>query len=149
MSLFKKKPIFNEEQNKAIVEAIQDAEKMTSGEIRVYIELKCKYVDPMHRAHELFHELGVQKTNQHNGVLVYVALDDRQFAILGDEGIHKKVGDNFWQKQAEEMRRAFRDQRYVAGLSTAVRSIGDSLKTYFPHESDDENELPDDIIYGR
>ena len=148
MSMFKKKPIFNDEQNKKLVSAIEDAEKMTSGEIRVYVELKCKYVDPMLRAQELFEKLDMQNTEKHNGVLVYVAMNDRQFAILGDEGIHKKVGDHFWQKQAEEMRSAFRNKQYIKGISTAVRSIGDSLKTYFPHQSDDINELPDDIIYG-
>ncbi len=148
MKLFKKKPIFNEEQNKKLVAAIQDAEKETSGEVRIYIELKCKYMDAKDRAGELFLQLNMQDTKERNGVLVYVALKDRQFAILGDEGIHKKVGDHFWKKQAIEMRNAFRQEKYVDGIATAVRSIGDSLKTFFPHQSDDQNELPDDIIYG-
>lgn len=102
----------------------------------------------MERAEELFFQLNMQHTGDRNGVLVYVALKDRQFAILGDEGIHKKVGDHFWKKQAAGMREAFREKQYVDGIATAVRSIGESLKTYFPHQPDDENELPDDIIYG-
>lgn len=150
MKLFKnkKETIFNAAQNQVLTEAIRDAEKQTSGEIRVYIELKCKYVDAMDRAGELFYQLNMQQTEARNGVLVYVALKDRQFAILGDEGIHQKVGDHFWKEQAMEMRQAFRANRYVDGIATAVRSIGDSLKKYFPHQSDDQNELPDDIIYG-
>ncbi len=148
MKLFKKKPIFDEVQNQKLIEAIQHAEKETSGEVRVYVELRCKYIDAMERAEELFFQLNMQHTGDRNGVLVYVALKDRQFAILGDEGIHKKVGDHFWKKQAAGMREAFREKQYVDGIATAVRSIGESLKTYFPHQPDDENELPDDIIYG-
>src|SRR5690625_4003690 len=107
MGIFKKKAIFNEDQNKKMVEAIEDAEEMTSGEIRVYIELKCKYVDALDRAHEIFHHLKMEDTKERNGVLVYVAMKDRQFAILGDEGIHEKVGDHFWRKQRDGMRQHF------------------------------------------
>lgn len=148
MSLFKKKNIFSEAQNKAVTEAIADAEKMTSGEVRVFVELKCKYVDAMDRAKDLFYQLNMHRTEARNGVLVYVALNDRQFAILGDQGIHKKVGNNYWQQQAGEMRRAFQESQYIAGITTVVRSIGDSLKTHFPYQSDDQNELPDDIVFG-
>lgn len=148
MSLFKKKNIFSEVQNKEVTTAIREAEKMTSGEVRVYVELRCKYVDPMDRARELFSLLNMQRTEARNGVLVYLALNDHQFAILGDEGIHQKVGDNFWQQQAVEMRKAFRDKQYITGITAAVRSIGESLKKYFPYQSDDQNELPDDIIFG-
>lgn len=148
VSLFKKKNIFSDAQNKEVTQAIQDAEKMTSGEIRVYVELKCKYVDPMERAKELFFLLKMDRTQARNGVLVYVALNDKQFAILGDEGIHRKVGDGYWQQQAAQMRKAFREGAYVTGITTAVRSIGASLKAFFPYESDDRNELSDDIIFG-
>src|SRR5699024_3115169 len=136
----KKKSIFNEAQNKEIVAAIQDAEKMTSGEVRVYIELKCKYVDALDRAGELFYQLKMEETDKRNGVLVYVAMTDHQFAILGDEGIHKKVGENYWKEQLAEMQHNFREKHYIKGITTAVRSIGDSLKTHFPHQSDDKNE---------
>lgn len=148
VDLFKKKNIFDDAANEAVVKAIQQAESMTSGEVRVYVEQKCKYVDPMDRAKEVFEMLNMQKTEARNGVLVYVAFRDRQLAILGDEGIHQKVGDDFWRKQLAAMREAFRKEQYVPGITAAVRSIGDSLKTYFPHQRDDRNELPDNIVYG-
>ncbi len=148
MGIFKKKAIFNEDQNKRIVKAIEDAEKMTSGEVRVYIELKCKYVDALDRAHEIFQQLNMENTKERNGVLVYVAMKDRQFAILGDKGIHEKVGDSFWKEQRNDMLQHFQKGKFIDGISSAVRSIGASLKSYFPHQSDDENELPDDVIYG-
>ncbi len=149
MGIFgKKKEIFDEKQNKEIVSAIQDAEKMTSGEVRVYIELKCQYVEALDRAHELFYHLKMEETKERNGVLVYVAMKDRQFAILGDKGIHEKVGNRFWQEQLNEMRNNFKEAHYITGITTAVRAIGSSLKKYFPYQSDDENELSDDVIYG-
>src|SRR5690625_591439 len=110
MGIFgKKKGIFDDEQNEQIVSAIRDAEKMTSGEVRVYIELKCKYVEALDRAQELFYQLKMDETKERNGVIVYVAMNDRQLAIIGDEGIHKKVGDDFWQEQLKEMRLHFKE----------------------------------------
>ena len=148
MDLFKRKNIFDDAANEAVVKAIQQAESMTSGEVRVYVEQKCKYVDPMDRAREIFEMLNMQQTAARNGVLVYVAFRDRQLAILGDEGIHQKVGDHFWRSQVAAMRAAFSKEQYVPGITAAVRSIGDSLKAYFPYQRDDRNELPDNIVYG-
>jgi uncharacterized membrane protein len=107
MSIFRKKEFFTEKQQSVIVEAIRAAERMTSGEIRLYVEHRCRFVDPMHRAHEVFTHLQLHKSVHRNAVLLYVALTDKQFAILGDEGIHNKVGDNFWQTQAEHLKQHF------------------------------------------
>jgi len=149
-SLFKKKPLFNEEQQQVIVEAIQAAEKCTSGEIRVYVESRCKYVDPLDRAAEVFAALNMQRTTARNGVLVYVALKDRQLAILGDQGIHQKVGQEFWNRQVRDILAHFNKADYAGGIASVVTAIGHALEAHFPHDrSNDTNELPDDIVFGK
>ena len=97
MSLFKKKEFFSQEENEKIVQSIRDAEKCTSGEVRVFVESKCKFLDPLDRALEIFADLKMENTEDRNAVLVYVALKDRQLAVYADKGIHEKVGDQFWQ----------------------------------------------------
>jgi len=146
---FGKKELLQEPEKERLVQAIRTAERLTSGEIRLFVESRCAYVDPMDRAQEIFLSLGMEKTKQHNGVLLYVALKDRQFAILGDKGIHDKVGDHFWQKEAHLLKVHFSQQRVVEGMEECIKEIGESLHTYFPYASGDENELPDDIIFGR
>lgn len=149
LRLFKKKEIFNEAEQQRIVQAIRDAERMSSGEIRVYVESRCSFVDPIDRAKEIFDRLQMFKTRERNGALLYIAMKDRQFAIVGDEGIHQKVGDDFWQKQSAEIKQAFHNQAFVEGIAKCVKEIGASLQKYFPYQSDDEDELPDDIVFGR
>lgn len=149
MSLFKKKTFFTEAENEQIVQAIREAEQMTSGEVRIYVEGRCRFVDAMDRAKELFLKSQMQNTKQRNGVLLYVALKDRQFAILGDEGIHQKVGDGFWKNEAATLRKSFIEKKYAEGIARVAKEIGASLKKYFPYQSDDEDELPNDIIFGK
>lgn len=146
---FKKKTFFSEEEKERIVQAIRQAERMTSGEVRVFVESRCRFVDPMDRATEVFDKLEMQKTRQHNGVVLYVAMEDRQFAIYGDTGIHQKVGMDFWKQQAQNLKGFFSKGEFVVGIAQCVKEIGASLETYFPYESDDENELPDDIVFGK
>ncbi|PSL48684.1 TLP18.3/Psb32/MOLO-1 phosphatase superfamily protein [Chitinophaga niastensis] len=147
---FKRKEIFSEEEKNRLVQAIRVAERLTSGEIRLFVESHCSYVNPMDRAKEAFLSLGMEKTKQRNGVLVYVAIKDRQFAILGDQGIHDKVGDDFWIKAAELLRSHFQRTHIVEGIEECIGEIGSSLRTFFPHEADDDvNQLPDDIVFGR
>jgi uncharacterized membrane protein len=132
-----------------IVQAIHDAEKQTSGEIRVYIESRCKYVDPMDRAAEIFFGLKMEQTKDRNGVLVYIALRDRQLAVFGDEGIHREVGKEFWESEVRHMISEFRSDNYAEGIARVVTDIGEALKTHFPYEGEtDKNELPDDIVFG-
>ncbi len=147
--IFKKKEFFTEPEKQEIVQSIRVAERLTSGEIRVYVESYCRFVDPMHRALEVFHELEMHKTKYKNAVLLYIALRDKQFAIYGDEGIHAKVGDNFWQRQAHHLKTHLREGKVVEGIAHCIREIGASLESFFPHEADDENELPDDIVFGK
>src|SRR5215510_11542100 len=101
--LKKKRSFFPEEETHIIVKAIRHAENQTSGEVRVFIESRCSWVDAIDRAREVFFSLQMDKTEQRNAVLIYVAIKDRQLAVYGDEGIHQKVGDEYWNKVVSEM----------------------------------------------
>lgn len=151
MSLFKRKQLVSAATQQQIVAAIQDAEKQTSGEIRVFIESHCKYVDAIERAKEIFFQLKMEKTEQRNGVIVYAALKDKQSAILGDQGIFKITGGpGYWKTILKEMNHFLKEDKIAGGLSHAVKSIGSTLATHFPYDPDtDKNELPDDIVFGR
>lgn len=147
--LFKRKELFTEAETQEVVQAIRTAERLTSGEIRVFVERKCRYVQPLDRALEVFHQLGMHQTHHHNAVLLYVALKDRQLAICGDSGIHEKVSDSYWREQLDSLKKHFSDGRIVEGIAHCVSQIGHVLQTHFPYESDDDNQLPDDIVFGR
>jgi len=147
---FRRKEFFSDAEKQQIVAAIQAAEKQTSGEIRVYVESRCRYVDPLDRAAEIFSGLKMQQTAIHNGVLVYVALKDRQLAILGDRGIHEKVGNEFWNKEVRQILSDFNKANYAEGIAKVVGDIGEALRTHFPYDREgDINELPDDIVFGK
>lgn len=150
--LFRKKPesYFTQQDQDAIVEAIRKAEQRTSGEIRIYIEGKCRMVNPVHRAQEIFHQQNMQHTDQRNAVLLYVAMKDRQLAVYGDEGIHAKVGTEFWTAQVKKMLQQFAQQNYVTGFVQIIHEIGEALVQHFPYDkATDKNELPDDILFGK
>lgn len=150
-SLFrKKKDFFNAEEKQLITEAIRQAEKMTSGEVRVFVESKCSYMDAIDRAAELFFKLQMQATDDRNAVLIYIAMDDHQLAVFGDEGIHKKVGNDYWNTEVGKMITNFNRENYAEGISEVVNDIGEALTKYFPYNNDkDKNELPDDIVFGK
>jgi uncharacterized membrane protein len=149
-SFFKKKNFFTAEEQQLIIEAIQNAERMTSGEVRVFVESKCSYMDAIDRAAELFFQLEMQKTDDRNAVLLYVAMKDRQLAVFGDEGIHKKVGDEYWNTEVKKMISNFNRENYAAGIAEVVKDIGGALTKNFPFNNDtDKNELPDDIVFGK
>lgn len=138
---------FTEEQKAAMAAAIQQAEKATSGEIRVHIENHCRK-NVLDRAADVFAQLKMHKTAARNGVLVYVALEDRKLAILGDAGINAKVPANFWEGIKIRMVEQFKQGLITEGICEAVLSAGNALKTYFPYQTDDKNELPDDISFN-
>ena len=138
---------FTTAQKKFIVNAIKQAELNTSGEIRVHVENKCK-INVLDRAADVFAMLKMHKTAQRNGVLFYLATGDKQFAILGDAGINGKVPDNFWESIKEEMQLHFKKGDFTKGLVTGIEMAGEKLKQFFPYQTDDVNELPDDISYG-
>ena len=147
---FSKKVAFTETEREQIVSAIGQAEQLTSGEIRVYVESRCRYVNPIHRAAEIFAALNMEKTAARNGVLVYVALKDRQLALFGDEGINHKVGSAFWNEQVRKILSHFNKADYAVGIARVVMEIGAALHQHFPYDKGtDRNELPDDIVFGR
>jgi uncharacterized membrane protein len=150
ISLFSKKEFFSEEEKKLIVAAIGEAEMQTSGEIRLYVESRCRFVDPIDRAAEVFAILKMDRTAAHNAVLIYLAVKDRQLAVFGDQGIHEKVGEEFWQEEVKHMLTRFQQDHYAEAVVKVVTDIGAALKQHFPYDRQiDINELPDDIVFGR
>jgi len=146
----KEKDFFTQEEQQLLVQAIQQAEQRTSGEVRLFVESRCRFVDPTDRAKELFLQLGMDKTEDRNATLVYVAVKDHQAAILGDIGIHQKVGQAYWEEEVNKMLLYFREEHLVEGLSSIINDIGEALHTYFPYNRQtDKNELPDEIVFGR
>lgn len=141
------KPPFSESDQQRIIEAIRQAEKATSGEIRVHVEPHCANPDPVQRAIEVFNRLGMQQTKEQNAVLFYLAHLDRKFAIVGDKGIDAKVPANFWESTKDVIRQHFAAGDYVEGLSQGIERAGNQLKQFFPYTSDDINELTDDISF--
>lgn len=124
---------------------IQKAELKSSAEIRVYLEKKCPG-EVLDRASFLFKELKMHKTVERNGVLIYLAHEDHLFAIIGDSGIHSKVGDHYWQSVKEEMLELFKIGKIKDGLCLGVNRVGIELAKYFPRSKGDVNELSDDVI---
>jgi uncharacterized membrane protein len=146
----KQKQFFTEEEKNLIVNAVRDAERMTSGEVRVFVESCCSYMDALDRAAELFFRLQMNNTKDRNAVLVYVAIRDHQLAVFGDEGIHQKVGSAFWKKEISAMISNFNRENYADGIRQCVMDIGEALHRHFPYNNDtDKNELPDNIVFGK
>lgn len=135
------------EQQALISNAIKNAENRTSGEIRVHLEASCQG-NVLDRAAEVFENLKMHKTQLRNGVLFYLAYEDRKFAILGDAGINCNVPENFWDEIKIRMQSRFRGGHFVEGLCEGVEMAGDQLKYCFPRENDDVNELPDHVSFG-
>ena len=150
MSLFRRKEFFTDEEKQSIIDAVRNAEQRTSGEVRVFVESRCRYVNAIDRAVEIFENLQMQKTALRNATLVYVATKDKQLAVFGDEGIHQKVGNEYWANEVMKMIHAFNRDNIAEGISRCVLNIGEALATHFPYDkSTDKNELPDDIVFGR
>jgi uncharacterized membrane protein len=139
---------FSKQQKTLIENAIREAELNTSGEIRVHIETEIKG-DVLDRAAYLFEFLGMHKTAQRNGVLFYLAIKSRKFAILGDAGINSKVPPDFWDQIKESMGAAFAGGKFAEGLSQGILTAGEHLKKHFPFEKNDINELSDEISFGK
>jgi len=131
-------------QEQEIIEAIRLAEENTSGEIRVHLE-KTSDKDPLERAREVFTFLKMDETTEHNGILFYVAVDDKKFSILGDKGIDDAVPDNFWDSVKDIVINQFKSGNYTQGLKEGILETGLKLKHYFPYQNNDKNELPDSI----
>jgi len=138
---------FTSEQKKQIVASIKEAELNTSGEIRVHIENHCKK-EVLDRASAVFATLDMHKTELRNGVLFYLSIKDHKFAILGDGGINAVVPDDFWSSIKDMMQNKFVEGEFTEGLSAGIKMAGEKLKAHFLYQSDDKNELSDDISFG-
>jgi len=146
----KQQKFFSADEEEKILNAIRAAEKETSGEVRLYIENKCRFVDPLDRAAEIFLQLKMNETANRNAVLVYVAKQHRQLAVYADEGIYNKAGKEFWDNAVLVMLKEFKKENYAEGLVEVIHKIGHSLQTHFPYDgATDKNELPDDIVFGK
>ncbi|HEY4540191.1 MAG TPA: TPM domain-containing protein [Faecalibacter sp.] len=142
-----KNAFLSSKQEQKIIEAIQLAEKNTSGEIRVHIEFESS-TDHFQKALEVFNRLEMDQTKDRNAVLFHVAPYDHNFTIIGDEGIDQVTPDDFWEEIKEVVISYFREEKYTKGLCKGIEMTGEALKTYFPYQEDDQNELSDEISYS-
>lgn len=140
------KKFLSPEEEQLVLAAIADAELATSGEIRVHLENFCLF-DPIAAARKIFIKLGMHATKERNGVLIYLATYSRKIAIVGDEGIHQKLGADFWDKMVKQMISHLHADHKAEGLVACIRECGEQLKHYFPRREDDSNELKNDISY--
>lgn len=140
------KSFFTEEQKTRIEASIAAAEMNTSGEIRVHIEDHCKD-EVLTRAAHIFHKLGMDKTDLHNGVLFYLAVKDHKFAILGDNGINKAVPTEFWDHIRDNMQQRFMAGQFTEGLCEGIERAGEQLKAHFPYNKDDKDELSNEVTF--
>ena len=141
------KDFFTDEQKLKVENAIREAELNTSGEIRVHLDKNCK-IEVLDCAANIFEKLKMHKTELRNGVLFYLSINTRKFAILGDVGINTKVPDNFWDEIRKEVLILFKKDKFAEGLEKGILMAGDKLKEQFPYQSDDVNELSDEISMG-
>ncbi|HPR72065.1 MAG TPA: TPM domain-containing protein [Bacteroidales bacterium] len=137
---------FTRDQQALIRNAIISAEENTSGEVRVHIETDMAG-DVLDRAAWIFRKIGMHKTNDRNGVLFYLALNKREFAVIGDAGINARVSEGFWDEIKELLAKNFSENKFTEGLIEGILMTGTKLKEYFPRQKDDINELPDDITF--
>ena len=142
------KKFFTSEQQNSIKQAIAAAELNTSGEVRVHIDDTCKE-DVLDKAANMFHQLKMDKTALRNGVLFYLAVTDHKFAILGDKGINEKVPVDFWDNIKEVMLSHFKKQEFTEGLCKGIEMAGEKLKSHFPLQTNDTNELNNEVSFGK
>jgi len=138
---------FSQSDKNRILEAIQEAEKQTSGEIRVHADTKCSG-DPVQNAIAQFERLKMHETKDRNGVLIYIATEDRKLAIIGDQHINEKVSSDYWETTKNQLITAFKKGEYVTGITEAIADVGKKLKVHFPYLSDDKDELTNDLSTG-
>jgi len=140
----KPKIFINQLDDAKIVDAIAEAERRTSGEIRLFISSH-EVAEALPEAKRQFTQMGMEKTAERNGVLIYVAPKSQTFAVVGDAGVHAKCGEDFWNATAAQMRARFKEGKFTDGLIAGIQSIGDVLQRHFPRQDNDRNELPNEI----
>ncbi len=150
-SLFRKKEILDKDSQQRIVACIKEAESKTSGEVRVFIEHNCQYMDAMQRAKEIFTNLAMEKTQARNAIIIYIAVTDRQFALFGDTAIYEKAGGaEFWKSAAAKLTGHLKKNNLTEGLCNCIHELGTALAIHFPYDpAIKKNELPDEIVFGK
>lgn len=153
MALFdflkRKKHFFSAKEQERIVAAVKSMEQQTSGEIRIFVESKNPYEDAIDRAAEVFSNLKMEQTELRNGVLLYIAMEHKQLALFGDQGIFTVTGPEYWNKAVANMLSHFKGNNIVEGIVQCIYEVGQTLKEKFPYDpAGDKNELPDDIVFG-
>ncbi|MBX2888695.1 MAG: TPM domain-containing protein [Ferruginibacter sp.] len=144
------KQFLTQEENQRIISAIRNSELQTCGEIRVFIESKNPLMSPLERAAGIFYRLKMEETEHRNAVLVYIAYKHKEVALFGDEGINNLVGEEYWKSKIRMMLNYFKGKSLAAGIEQCVVEIGNTLKEKFPYNpSEDKNELPDEIVFGK
>jgi len=149
MGILPDKELLTKEELQKISDTIAEAERTTSGEIRVSIRKRRGWKERSLTLHEYalknFHELGMHKTKGKSGVLLFLSLSERAFQIVADEGIHKKVSETYWDDLAASLTSHFKEKNFCHGICTIVKEIGNTLSREFPRHADDTNELPNDV----
>lgn len=129
-----------------IEQAIMHLEQKTSAELRVVVERKTKTDSAIDRATELFEELEMQKTDERNGVLIYLSFKPHYVAVIGDEGIHQKVGDDFWNNVYDAMKQDCKNEKFTQAICKGIQQVEVPLAKHFPIQPDDVNELPNEVV---
>lgn len=146
----KRQEFFTKEEEAILLNAIKTAELATSGEIRLFVEGRCSYMDAIHRAEEIFHGLKMASTELRNGVLVYVAVKDKQLAVYADAGIYQALGASYWKENVQHALVLAKQNNLAGGLCDVIAAVGVALQQHFPYQAGtDRNELPDDIVFGK
>jgi uncharacterized membrane protein len=139
--------VFTQIEKDEIKSAIAEAEMLTSGEICLFIDDNCENSDPVKKAAVIFQKLKMHKTKLRSGVLIYLAISNHKFAIIGDKGIHEKVGDDFWNEVKDLMLANFKKNQVAAGLIAGIKKAGESLSQHFPRQHDDRDEISNEIVF--
>jgi uncharacterized membrane protein len=138
-----------DKENELILNKVREQEKGTSGEIRLFIESKCSFVNPIERAKEIFLNLKMYETEDRNAVLIYIAFKDQDFALFCDSGMNKKTDSSFWKKESSTLAKSFYQKNYVDGMLACIKNVGEEMRKQFPTHGEAKNELPDEIIFGK
>lgn len=128
---------------------IREQERATTGEIRLFIESRCPYMDPVRRAAEVFSQLHMQQTSERNGVLIYIAHRDKDFALFADSAFYAKLDPHFLRQESKRLAHHFQHHDYERGVRECIEAVGKQLSLHFPWHGEKKNELPDEIIFGR
>jgi Predicted membrane protein len=144
-----RKPFFTDSENDIILSVLRESEKKTSAEIRIFIEQKNPYIESSWRALEVFRALKMDNTIHRNAVLIYIAYVDHEFALYADKEAYRVLDNAYWENLAKQLAKGFKEKKYVTALCECLLNLGMELEKQFPHQGEQKNELPDEIVFGK